>query len=299
MYDIMYGDNNSSQEGEEADGHLSIDVLIARLQRDEKDLNESLQHFHKDRQMAIDQQKRAWLAYEEEIARIEAEYAMTEHGNSNFEPLKKSVDHNILKHLNIDKRSEILALDADNNLAADANNHNIDNIPRISMASERKLPKKFGELALQEQQLPPPSFDEKKKAREQLFDHFEESAVEETRLELEIEQARELENTKLVEELSEALYYLQRLHNNKLNGFVAQYRPQVFTGKNWGQDPDYQQMTKQLKIISDTFHNHLPGSGDDNKHNSSTSSNLPDISDERHKQKAKKKKHPSVSSHPK
>jgi hypothetical protein len=205
--------------------------------------------------------------------------------------------------LNIDKGTEILALEANQILASDANNTINDNVSHISMHSERKLPKKFGEMALHEQQLPPPSFDEKKKAREQMFDHFEESTVEETRLELEIEQAREQGNAKLVEDLSEALYYLQRLHNNRLNDFITQYRPQTFNGKNWGQDPDYQQMTKQLKIISDSFHNHLPSSGDDNNThtttNNSRSNNLPDISDERHKHMVKKKKQQSAPSNPK
>lgn len=45
---------------------------------------------------------------------------------------------------------------------------------------ERK--KKFGDQFLLDQNVPPPSFEEKKKAREQMFDHFEESTIEETRL---------------------------------------------------------------------------------------------------------------------
>lgn len=86
MNNYLYVDNDSSPGG--GDNHFSIDALIARLQRDSEDLNESLQHFHEDRQMAVDQQKRAWVAYEEEMARIEAEYAMAENGIPNFEPLK-------------------------------------------------------------------------------------------------------------------------------------------------------------------------------------------------------------------
>lgn len=101
---------------------------------------------------------------------------------------RKPVDHNILKHLNIDRRSEILALEAENNVNStnqDAENeYNFDEFSRTSNAQHgsKKLPKKFGEQFHQEQNIPPPSFEEKKKVREQMFDYFEESAVEETRL---------------------------------------------------------------------------------------------------------------------
>lgn len=56
----------------------------------------------------------------------------------------------------------------------------------------------------------------------------------------------------LADELSEALLYVQRKNNERLNDMVAQYRP-ITTGKHWGNDPDYQQMSKQLKSISDAY----------------------------------------------
>lgn len=101
---------------------------------------------------------------------------------------RKPVDHNILKHLNIDRRSEILALETENNANSTnqdgENEYNFDEFSRTSNAQHgsKKLPKKFGEQFHQEQNIPPPSFEEKKKVREQMFDYFEESAVEETRL---------------------------------------------------------------------------------------------------------------------
>eukprot|EP01033_Poteriospumella_lacustris_P013212 gene13212-9462_t len=187
------------------------------------------------------------------MARIEAEYNNLEHGI--LDPPKKTVDHNILKHLNIDRRTEFLANEAKAEAEADRDEEekdNADNVSRISMSfPERK--KKFGDQFLLDQNVPPPSFDEKKKAREQMFDHFEESTIEETRLELELEQARERGDAKLIDELSDALLYIQRMNNEKLNDLVNSYRPTLF-GKHWGNDPDYIQMSKQLKNISDAFY---------------------------------------------
>lgn len=108
--------------------------------------------------------------------------------------------------------------------------------------------------------------------------------------ELDLEQAKLNNDAKLVEELSEALFYLQRLHNDKLNAMVSSYRPQLF-GKNWGQDPDYQQMSKQLKSISDAFHAaSLNDSTTLHNNNNSDAALLPEVNDEKHKQKAKKQK---------
>lgn len=105
--------------------------------------------------------------------------------------------------------------------------------------------------------------------------------------ELDLEQAKLNNDIKLAEELSEALFYLQRLHNDKLNAMVSSYRPQLF-GKNWGQDPDYQQMSKQLKSISDAFH--AASLNDSTAVQNSDATLLPEVNDEKHKQKAKKQK---------
>lgn len=70
---------------------------------------------------------------------------------------------------------------------------------------------------------------------------------------MELEQARERGDSKLIDELSDALLYIQRMNNEKLNDLVNSYRPTLF-GKNWGNDPDYIQMSKQLKNISDAFY---------------------------------------------
>lgn len=166
---------------EDDDASFSIESLVAQLQHDSDDLDASLKHFLQDRASVIEMQKRALSEYDKEMERIEAEYYNLERGI--LEEPKKAVDHNILKHLNIDRRSEFFANEAkalaEQQEAEEA--LQADNVSRISMALPEKK-KKFGDQFLLDQNVPPPSFDDKKKSREKMFDHFEESAVEETRL---------------------------------------------------------------------------------------------------------------------
>lgn len=49
-------------------------------------------------------------------------------------------------------------------------------------------------------------------------------------------------------ELGNALYYTQRMNADRLTGLISDYRPEPFT-KNWGTDPDYVQLMKQLHNI--------------------------------------------------
>lgn len=84
------------------------------------------------------------------------------------------VDHNILKHLNLEKQNDILASE-----------HAAENELNQSLSSLlHHLPEKKKPLIdpLLDHTQPPPSFDEKRKSRERMFNFMEESAIEETRL---------------------------------------------------------------------------------------------------------------------
>jgi hypothetical protein len=223
---------------------VSVEALIRQLERDSEDLDYSLDKFTSERHDILASQQRALAEYEAEISRIEAEY-----GNKGKEPVDTSrkgtyVDHNILKHLNIEKQNDILA----NEQAAETEQNQTLGSLLLHLPEKKK--------SLIDPQLdhsqPPPSFDEKRKSREKMFNFMEESAIEETRLELEIEQAKENNDTQLVEDLSDALLLVQRMNLEQLSNLVTNYKPTPFT-RNWGNDPEYLAMSKQLRSITEVY----------------------------------------------
>ncbi len=86
---------------------------------------------------------------------------------------KPVVDHNILKHLSIDKQQEY---HDDGDKFEKEKTHTLDYQSMISDLKKKKIPD------IAQENLPPPSFDEKRKRREDMFNFFEESTIEETRL---------------------------------------------------------------------------------------------------------------------
>jgi hypothetical protein len=86
-----------------------------------------------------------------------------------------------MKHLNLDKQSNNLQVTELIRLVPDVGNDSKQDFQQISMAlPERK--KRFGEQVIVDANLAPLSFDEKRKLREKMFDYFEDSTIEETRL---------------------------------------------------------------------------------------------------------------------
>jgi hypothetical protein len=87
------------------------------------------------------------------------------------------VDHNILKHLSIDRQAEHQKnLDLEKEEEEKELKTGLDYAAMLGDMKRKKLP----DLAVDS--APPPTFEEKKKLRENMFNFFEESAIEETRL---------------------------------------------------------------------------------------------------------------------
>jgi hypothetical protein len=157
-----------------------------------------------------------------------------------------SVDHNIFKHLNLNKSS---ALDeVERNPLTYPEEVKGKMLMVVDQNSYIERNKKFTEL----DQIPVPSFDEKKQLREDMFFFLEDSTIEETRIEIEIDQAREKGDLKLVEELTDALYVLQRINSEKLMNLITEYQPQTGT-KSWGSDPDYTKLSRQLVALAESY----------------------------------------------
>jgi len=66
--------------------------------------------------------------------------------------------------------------------------------------------------------------------------------------ELEYDQAKARNDTKLAEELAEALFILQKSNCENLTDIINNYRPSAF-GKTWGNDADYVEMVRNLGTV--------------------------------------------------
>lgn len=66
------------------------------------------------------------------------------------------------------------------------------------------------------------------------------------------EEARDSGDFKKASELADALYFLQRMHSDRLNDLIAEYKPEPFS-KAWGSDPEYIALSKQLNTMAETL----------------------------------------------
>ncbi len=64
--------------------------------------------------------------------------------------------------------------------------------------------------------------------------------------------------------LAGALYFLQRMNADRLNDLMNDYRPEPFT-KNWGADPEYKQLMRQLHTMSLSLEDVSVATGKKNK----------------------------------
>jgi hypothetical protein len=78
---------------------------------------------------------------------------------------------------------------------------------------------------------------------------------------------------------------IQRNNVDKLNSMVQDYRPSLFS-RNWGTDPDYIAMNKQLKSITDTYNQDINAFHFSNEENEEI---LPEIQLHRKKNSSAKK----------
>lgn len=69
---------------------------------------------------------------------------------------------------------------------------------------------------------------------------------------MEIDKARETNNAQLVEDLSEALFLLQKMHGEKLSSIISGYKPHMLS-RSWGRDADYLRLSKELNNIAEKY----------------------------------------------
>ncbi len=67
-----------------------------------------------------------------------------------------------------------------------------------------------------------------------------------------MEAAKEKGDVKLVEEISTALFLLQKLNGDKLSSMISSYKPQTIS-RVWGGDPDYNKLARELSNIAEAY----------------------------------------------
>jgi hypothetical protein len=164
---------NSTDSFYEGSEFSVTDKMMLQLARGSEELTKSLEKFGIQRHNVIQAQKLAFVEYEEEIRAIEEEFNNSSYSNTSNE---RHVDHNVLRHLNIDRNS-----DTYHNLRDQSIPNMMTEDNDMLQTFERKEDKFRFPVDLAEKP-PMPNQDEKKKMRDQMFNALENSRMDEMRL---------------------------------------------------------------------------------------------------------------------
>lgn len=213
------------------------DRIARQLLLDSEDLDQSMLSYAETRKGAIRMQNLAFAEYEDEmeaIGMIDEEYEFEQEDDN------ANVDHNIARHLNIDKEADDddwEDIDGDFEEEEEPNN-------------EFKIlqgPKKVKKTYMKEEKTRPPSMNQKKDMREKMFSYLDEARINEMRLELAYEVAKNDDelDMKQIDAMAENLYVVRKKNSTALFDFMDTYQSNP-NGKVWGNDPDYMIMLKSL-----------------------------------------------------
>mmetsp|Transcript_22139 Transcript_22139/g.30369 ORF Transcript_22139/g.30369 Transcript_22139/m.30369 type:complete len:187 (+) Transcript_22139:3-563(+) len=153
------------------------------------------------------------------------------------------VDHNIMRHINASKEMNSSINFEEENYEDDAND-------QYEIQTGTQSRKKKG-IKINFETKPVPTMDEKINIREKMFLMLEESRINEMRVELDYELAKENGETDKAKQLAEELFEIQIRNAESLKDLITDYQP-ISVGKNWGNDSDYVDMLKHLATIGET-----------------------------------------------
>jgi hypothetical protein len=214
--------------------------IARQLSLDSEDLEKSMLSYHETRKGAIQMQVTALADYEDEMAAIG-------YVDEEYEFEEEDVDHNIARHLNIDKEAD----DDDWEMDGEFEQEEGEVVPKEKFFILEGVPKKIKKPYLPEdKKIQPPSMKQKKDMREKMFSYLDEARIAEMRLELAYEAAKnddELDMKKL-DDMAEDLYVIRKKNSTALFDFMDSYQANP-NGKVWGNDPDYMIMLKALSSL--------------------------------------------------
>ena len=210
--------------------------IYNRLAQDAAEIDNALAEFMSERSKEVERQKQAEDVYAAEMDEIERNQEAL-----GFNETKSTVDHNMMRHLNITKFS--------------SERDDFDGFNRVREEEEytrrfepgyvdEPIPVEFDKGLTPKPPMPDP--EEKAAIREQIFSLLEESKAEEMHLELQYEKLRDEVGAFKAEHLAEGLFTVQKANYAKLKEKLEEYQPQGF-GKAWGNDPDYIEIMKELQ----------------------------------------------------
>jgi hypothetical protein len=218
---------------------IAMSDISQRLAEDAAEVETALDQCMAERLVQMDKQMRANEIFDAEMAEIEENDAMR--GMEGANEAKASVDHNMMRHLNITKRS------------SDTNNFEAFNTLRDEEEFNLRFEPGYVDEPIKAEfdkglkpKPPMPNDEEKAAIREEIFSLLSESKAEEFSLEIQYEQLREEIGAFRSEHIAEGLFTVQKENYMKLKHKLDEYQPQGF-GKAWGNDPDYIAIMHELK----------------------------------------------------
>jgi len=210
--------------------------ISRRLRDNAIEITQSLDMFMSERNACLKRQSDAMDEYNAAIEAIGKDVA-------DIPPEEVQTDHNLNRHLKLTKTAAL--------------NDDYPEFERQRLTEESQYGQRFDTDYVDVPQKeyfdkgltpkpPMPTLVEKAAMREKVFEQLRSAREQETQLELEYERVRDDIGAFRAEYLAEGLFTTQKENYGKIKSLIAEYQPQGF-GKAWGVDPDYVQMSLELK----------------------------------------------------
>lgn len=247
--------------------------VFERLKKDSEEIELALDQFMKERDTALHGQLLAKNDYDADMKRLDETSLLVDYEKM----VRNTVDHNLLRHLNVAVEGTGSNIPDEYGDAAFEDDYEGEYEQPVLGQGVSK-PK----VVLEKKQVP--SFEEKIALREKMFSFLDEARLAEMELEMQLGEMREAiaangsDTNKLninpsasnsiasgapiedtinynfqvspdelrVDALQDSLFELQKKHSDQLKDLFDDYQPQPF-GKAWGNDPDYIELSEKLK----------------------------------------------------
>lgn len=210
--------------------------ITRQLREDAEDISRSLDAFLAERALVTNKANQALALFDAEIAEL---------GDTNDEIIPEpSIDHNVMRHLNLVKSGE--KDDYDDDYGNDSFDYEEEN-QLYDEKHQKEIEEKHRALELGLLKREVPSFEQKNELRSNMFSYLDKCRIEELQLEVEYDRLRDNDDPE-AESVAEALYTIRKRNSTGLLEMIDDYQPVAF-GKAWGNDNDYITITRKLNSM--------------------------------------------------
>ena len=205
----------------------------------------------KQRQQITERNRTALMNFENEIGEIgDIHVVNTIPIIRDYRDKPHSVDHNLSRltgtannHTN--NNSHNYLYDDDNEYEYHTDDDEL--LDQLNIKNSHKKINEFSQNEEIKEMKEMKTFEEKTILREKLFNHLDNSRIEESELELEYIQSKE-QSLNITDYNANKLYLLQKLNYKKFNIIFNELKPSKFT-KAWGNDPDFIKLAAQFRQL--------------------------------------------------